>query len=117
MPPRLTLSRQCYSKNLMFGDGTLDHRDLDQPLQRLAAPVGVRLVRVLGEPAPRIRAPQLDQALRELVREEQVAQDLAVGRTRTLARQAAEHSDVAERPPLEVCVCGLGEPADRIRLG
>src|SRR5437016_7479960 len=117
MPPRLTIARDSYSKNLMCGDGTLDHRDLHHPLQRLTAPVGLRLVRVLVEPAPRVRASQLDQALRELVREEQVAQDLAAGRTRALARQAAEYRDVAERAALEAGVCGVREPADRIRLG
>src|SRR5437868_2853013 len=117
MPPRLTISRDSYSKNRMFGDGTLDDPELRHPVQRLTAPVRLGLVGMLPEPPPRVGAPQLHETLRELVREEEVAEDLAVGWALALAGQAAEHCYVAERPPVESLVGLVGEPADRVGLG
>ena len=76
----------------------------------------------LRQPLPRVRFAQLQELLRELVREEEVAEELGARRVAVGADEAAEQVKVARvaeqvaRAPVASLVDVLCQPADRVWL-
>src|SRR3954452_13276070 len=76
----------------------------------------------LRQPLPGVRLAQLQELLRELVREEQVAEELGARRVAIGADEAPEQVEVARgaeqiaRAPVASLVDALSQPADRVWL-